>query len=76
MLQVLSDNTGTGVNYLSVLRETLQILQMEQGCQVVFCSDTCQCIANVLVFALDQISVDYINRFETSGTLESCSHVL
>ena len=32
MLQVLSDNTGTGANYLSVLRETLQILQMEQGC--------------------------------------------
>ena len=31
---------------------------------------------HVLVFALDQISVDYINRFETSGTLESCSHVL
>ena len=42
---------------------------------VVFCNDTCQCIAAVLVFVVAQTSVDCISLFERGGVLESSSHV-
>ena len=39
--------------------------------QVVFCNDTCQCIADVLVLGVVQTSVDCISLFEPSRMLES-----
>ena len=47
------------------------IVACDCSAQVVFCNDTCQCIADVLVLGVVQTSVDCISLSEPSRMLES-----